>query len=243
MKRYIRSSDAMNPGWSKRYDRELQETYYVLAIPGKTATVVEFDDDGDFGCEARISGKATEAARKTFHGQGSTDKAMTWAEKQIYKQPVKSSIDTVKSWLDYLSEDVRNRLGECSTKKADLKPLVDAKWRRMKELGKEKQGFTREDALVSVLELLDSNSCDNVADLTREEYDELKFDPEARPYSPKRRAFWPNGKKLTDDELIEVLMYFYGEDAEAAREDAKSLDEATLQKAIQYYIDKLDSPY
>lgn len=240
MKRYIRSSDAMNPGWSKRYNKDRGYNFYVLSIPNRTATVNCIDDNT---CDANVHGRDIDAQDMTFEGEGCIDDAMTWCEKQIYRKTVKSSTEMIKSWLDYLPEDVRNRLGECSTKKADLKPLVDAKWRRMKELGKEAQGFTREDALVSVLELLDSNGCDNVADLTREEYDELKFDPEARPYSPKRRVFWPNGKKLTDDELIEVLMYFYGEDAEAAREDAKSLDEATLQKAIQYYIDKLDSPY
>lgn len=87
----ITASDEWNPGWSKRFDKELQETYYVLAIPGKTATAVHFDDDGDFGYEVTLSGKAINKERKTFHGDDALDKAMTWAEKKLYKQSVDSS--------------------------------------------------------------------------------------------------------------------------------------------------------
>jgi len=41
----------------------------------------------------------------------------------------------------------------------------------MKEQGKDKLGFTKEDALISVLELLDCNS--QFFDLTTDEYKEL----------------------------------------------------------------------
>lgn len=178
MKRYIRSASEYAPGWSKRFDKELQQTYYVLAIPGKTATAVHFDDDGDFGYEVTLSGRAINKERKTFHGDDALDEAMTWAEKKLYKESVTSATGTIKSWTDYLPEDVYNRLAACSTRKSDIKTLVDAKWRRMKELGKDQQGFTREDALVSVLDLLDSNSCNY--ELTVDEYDDLKRDLNVR---------------------------------------------------------------
>ena len=44
----------------------------------------------------------------------------------------------------------------------------------MQSKGKDKQGFTKEDALVNILEWLDSNNQWWLADLTIEEYDELK---------------------------------------------------------------------
>lgn len=75
-------------------------------------------------------------------------------------------------WTSYLSTEVRNRLYNCKTIKSDLKELVDAKWRAYIESGKNINGYTKEDALVSVLELLDCNSC--YFDLDREEYDELR---------------------------------------------------------------------
>jgi len=74
-------------------------------------------------------------------------------------------------WTSYLTEEVRNRLYNCKTIKADLKELVDARWRSYKDTGKDKQGFVKEDALVAVMELLDCNSC--YFDLERSEYDEL----------------------------------------------------------------------
>lgn len=77
-----------------------------------------------------------------------------------------------KTWLDYLSSDVYLRLAECRTKRSDLPELVNAKWRSYKEKEKDKNGFTKEDALIDVLELLDCNSID--FELTCDEYDELK---------------------------------------------------------------------
>lgn len=76
-----------------------------------------------------------------------------------------------ESWTDKLNGDVYRRLCACKSRKSDIEPLVNAKWAAMREAGKDKKGFTREDALVSVLELLDENGCD--IDLTRDEYDEI----------------------------------------------------------------------
>lgn len=74
-------------------------------------------------------------------------------------------------WTNKLPEEVARRLENCRTTKADLPALVNARWLRYKELGKDAEGFTKEDALVSVLELLDCNSC--YIDLTADEYQEL----------------------------------------------------------------------
>lgn len=65
----------------------------------------------------------------------------------------------MEPWTNKLPEEVARRLENCRTIKADLPALVNARWLRYKELGKDAEGFTKEDALVSVLELLDCNSC------------------------------------------------------------------------------------
>lgn len=90
------------------------------------------------------------------------------------KRYIRSTTTAATRWTDYLSEPVLNRLKACRTIKDDLPELVDAKWRFMKQQGKDKEGFVKEDALVAVLELLDANSCDRVADLTVDEYNDLK---------------------------------------------------------------------
>lgn len=77
-----------------------------------------------------------------------------------------------KKWIDFLPEDVYQRLANCNSVKSDIPALEDAKWRGYRELGKDKCGFTKEDALISVLELLDCNSCD--IELTSDEYQEMK---------------------------------------------------------------------
>lgn len=74
-------------------------------------------------------------------------------------------------WTSYLENDVCERLANCRCLKSDLQKLVNAKWRSMREHKKDEQGFTKEDALVNVLELLDSNG--QYFDLTEEEYQEL----------------------------------------------------------------------
>ena len=79
-----------------------------------------------------------------------------------------------KTWTDYLPEDVHARLCNCRSRRSDLEILVSAKWRKMVEDGKKEQGFTREDALVCILDLLDSNG--HFFDLSSGEYDSLKHE-------------------------------------------------------------------
>ena len=74
------------------------------------------------------------------------------------------------NWLDFLDEHVRERLGNCVSRKSDILPLAQAKWAVLK---KEAGGWTPEDALVQVLELLDCNS--QFFDLSREEYDGILY--------------------------------------------------------------------
>ena len=81
---------------------------------------------------------------------------------------------TKKSWIDFLPTDVNRRLSECKNTKEDIAVLVNARWRWLQERGKDKEGFTKEDALVDVLDWLDSNSQWQLADcLTKDEFDEL----------------------------------------------------------------------
>lgn len=77
-----------------------------------------------------------------------------------------------KNWTDKLPADVYGRLCNCRTSRHDVKTLVDVKWAAMVEAGKREQGFTKEDALVCILDLLDLNG--QYLDLTRGEYDALK---------------------------------------------------------------------
>ena len=73
----------------------------------------------------------------------------------------------MKKWTEFLSEEVYNRLAACRSTKADILPLAKAKWAVIRH----KEGFTPEDALVAVLELLDCNSC--YFDLTTDEYNDI----------------------------------------------------------------------
>ena len=83
-------------------------------------------------------------------------------------------MDAVKRWTDNLPSDVHNRLCNCCSRRADLQILVNVKWASMVEAGKREQGFTKEDALVQILDLLDSNG--QFFDLSRAEYDGLKYE-------------------------------------------------------------------
>ena len=76
------------------------------------------------------------------------------------------------TWVEKLPTEVANRLGNCRSRKSDIETLVNVKWAAMVEAGKKEQGFTKEDALISILELLDSNG--QFFDLSQDEYDELK---------------------------------------------------------------------
>ena len=77
----------------------------------------------------------------------------------------------MKKWTEYLEAAVYIRLCECRNTKSDLPKLVNARWLFYKETGKAKQGFTKEDALVDILDILDSNC--QYTDLTEDEYNEL----------------------------------------------------------------------
>lgn len=77
----------------------------------------------------------------------------------------------MKNWTDRLPGDIYRRLCECRNLKKDIKPMMEARWAEMVEAGKDKEGFTREDALVYILELLECNS--QWFDPTREEYNAL----------------------------------------------------------------------
>ena len=78
-----------------------------------------------------------------------------------------SGIAQPRKWTDTLSKDVYVRLCNCRSKKSDILPLAQARWDYIKG----RQGWEKEDALVSTLELLDDNSCS--FDLTCDEYDEI----------------------------------------------------------------------
>lgn len=75
-------------------------------------------------------------------------------------------------WTDNLPTDVYHRLCECRSRRSDLEWLVNVKWATMVAEGMKERGFTKEDALVSILDLLDCNN--QFFDLTRGEYDSLK---------------------------------------------------------------------
>ena len=76
----------------------------------------------------------------------------------------------MSKWVDYLRDDVRERLGGCCNTKKDLPHLVNTRWKYLQDKGKDKEGFTKEDALVQVLEWLDANGQWELGDLTRDEY-------------------------------------------------------------------------
>lgn len=79
----------------------------------------------------------------------------------------------MRSWTDKLGDEVYGRLVICRNIKGDIRKMVDAKWAWYRETGKDKKGFTRDDALLSILELLNSNGQYDLTDLSEEEYNEL----------------------------------------------------------------------
>lgn len=76
-----------------------------------------------------------------------------------------------KRWTEELPEGVYMRLCACASRKSDLIPLTQAKWNMLKEHGLDASGFGKEEALISVLELLDENGID--FELTKSQYDEI----------------------------------------------------------------------
>ena len=49
--------------------------------------------------------------------------------------------------------------------------------------------------------------------------------------------------QVTDDEMIDVLMWYYGEDAKAAEHDLDILEDDELERAVRYYVDKVDGRF
>lgn len=74
-------------------------------------------------------------------------------------------------WTDRLELGVYKRLCDCRSRRKDIAQLVEAKWADYKSKGFDRQGLTKEDALVSILELLECNN--QFFDLTKDEYNEL----------------------------------------------------------------------
>ena len=159
MKRYIRSSTS-------------KTVYFLIDYPDRTPI-----RDIDTGSRYTFSTKEEAEQwiednpyfKKKYPGLSVDSKR----EYQVYHPNLRAASEITK-WTDYLSNSVFARLQGCMSLKEDLNELVDARWRWMQDKGKDKEGFTKEDALIYVLELLDANSCDNVADLTVDEYEELK---------------------------------------------------------------------
>lgn len=76
------------------------------------------------------------------------------------------------SWLDYLPHNAYMRLAQCQTTKADLPILLNAKWQWAQDTG-HYNGYTKEDILADILDLLDCNGLDSVTELTIEEWRNL----------------------------------------------------------------------
>ena len=83
-----------------------------------------------------------------------------------------------KGWFDKLPNEVYVRLCECRNNKKDIQILVDKRWEWMSEKIAEgiiDDSFTKEDALVYILDLLDANSQWMLLDsITVDEYNALK---------------------------------------------------------------------
>lgn len=58
--------------------------------------------------------------------------------------------------------------------------------------------------------------------------------------SDKPLAVWPNGMPVTEDEAIDVLMFWFGEDGRAAKQDLQTISRGRLQQAVDYYADRHD---
>lgn len=76
------------------------------------------------------------------------------------------------SWLDYLPYNVYMRLAQCQTIKGDLPILLNAKWQWAQDTG-HYSGYTKEDLLDGILELLDCNGLNIGAELTVKEWRNL----------------------------------------------------------------------
>lgn len=69
-----------------------------------------------------------------------------------------------------LTDECHMRLCECRSTKEDIPKLVNSVWTWWKENG---EGYTKEDAVIYILELLEANSQWELADLIDDEYNDL----------------------------------------------------------------------
>jgi len=97
------------------------------------------------------------------------DNALTeWAENSKLEQVQAEK----KNWTDLLDRNVYSRLANCTSTKEDILPLTQAYWNgKLKNSGKD---YAVEDALISVLELLDENG--RYYDLTSDERDDILYE-------------------------------------------------------------------
>lgn len=146
---------------SLQYDEDDSENYTVETVTRYKETASPYDDPEDMYETAYII--------RDKYG----DIIYDTTNYDIVKEYIGECKKSLKeSWTEYLDSDVYQRLANCKSRKSDIEKLVDAKRAYMKKQGKDKENFTKEDSLVSVLELLDSNG--QFIDLTKDEYDELK---------------------------------------------------------------------
>lgn len=73
------------------------------------------------------------------------------------------------NWLDYLHDAVYCRWLDRETIKSDLPILLDAKWRWAQDTG-HYSGYTKEDILADILDILDRNGLHDITELTIEEW-------------------------------------------------------------------------
>lgn len=76
------------------------------------------------------------------------------------------------NWVDYLHGEVYCRWLDRETIKLDLPILLDAKCQWAQDTG-HYNGYTKDDTLVDILDLLDCNGLDSVTELTIEEWRNL----------------------------------------------------------------------
>ena len=76
-----------------------------------------------------------------------------------------------KHWTDKLPSDVWIRFYFQENIREDIEVLVNARWDWIKEEGKEKEGYTKADAIAYIMGLLRSNDVD--FNLSIDEYNKL----------------------------------------------------------------------
>ena len=77
-------------------------------------------------------------------------------------------------WTDKLrleNPDVYRRLCACNNRREDIPALVNSRWQWMKTKEKYQNGYTKEDALVQIIDWLDMNN--QWFDLSQAEWDDL----------------------------------------------------------------------